>query len=106
MTYSIIAQCPRTGAFGGAVGTSSLAVGNRCLHVAHGVGAFLSQHRTDPRIGELLGACEQDPALSSGDTVEAANIREFRREYDLATKLPVELVTELARVGSQSQEVA
>lgn len=52
MTYSIIAQCPRTGAFGGAVGTSSLAVGNRCLHIRHGVGAFLSQHRTDPRLGE------------------------------------------------------
>jgi uncharacterized Ntn-hydrolase superfamily protein len=51
MTYSIIAQCPETGAFGGAVGTSALAVGNRCLHVAHGVGAVLSQHRTDPRLG-------------------------------------------------------
>jgi uncharacterized Ntn-hydrolase superfamily protein len=52
MTYSIIARCPHTGAFGGAVGTSSLAVGNRCLHIAHGVGAVLSQHRTDPRLGE------------------------------------------------------
>lgn len=52
MTYSIIAQCPQTGAFGGAVGTSSLAVGNRCLHIAHGIGAVLSQHRTDPRLGE------------------------------------------------------
>lgn len=52
MTYSIIAQCPRTGAFGGAVGTSSLAVGNRCLHIKHGIGAVLSQHRTDPRLGE------------------------------------------------------
>lgn len=52
MTYSIIARCSRTGAFGGGVVTSSLAVGNRCLHVADGVGAFLSQHRTDPRLGE------------------------------------------------------
>lgn len=52
MTYSIVARCGRTGAFGGAVATSSLAVGNRCLHVRHGVGAFLSQHRTDPRLGE------------------------------------------------------
>ncbi len=52
MTYSIIARCSHTGAFGGAVGTSSLAVGNRCLHIAHGIGAVLSQHRTDPRLGE------------------------------------------------------
>ena len=52
MTYSMIAQCPVTGAFGGVVGTSSLAVGNRCLHLRHGVGAVLSQHRTDPRLGQ------------------------------------------------------
>lgn len=52
MTYSIIARCPETGAFGGAVGTSALAVGNRCLRVAHGRGAFLSQHRTDARLGD------------------------------------------------------
>ena len=51
MTYSIIARCPQTGAFGGAVGTSSMAVGNRCLHIGHGIGAVLSQHRTDPRLG-------------------------------------------------------
>ncbi len=51
MTYSIIAQCPESGTFGGAIGTSSLAVGNRCLHIRHGFGAFLSQHRTDPRLG-------------------------------------------------------
>lgn len=52
MTFSIIARCPETGAFGGAIGTSSLAVGNRCLRVAHGRGAFLSQHRTDARLGD------------------------------------------------------
>ena len=50
MTYSMIGRCADTGAFGGVVGTSSLAVGNRCLAVGHGVGAVLSQHRTDPRL--------------------------------------------------------
>ncbi|MCA0920485.1 DUF1028 domain-containing protein [Pseudooceanicola nanhaiensis] len=53
MTFSIIGHCPQTGAFGGAVTTSDLAVGNRCLHLAHGRGAVLSQHRTDPRLGAL-----------------------------------------------------
>lgn len=52
MTFSIIARCPETGAYGGAIGTSSLAVGNRCLRVLHGKGAFLSQHRTDARLGD------------------------------------------------------
>ncbi|MAC81525.1 MAG: hypothetical protein CML66_26085 [Rhodobacteraceae bacterium] len=53
MTYSIIGRCARTGAFGGAVTTSDLAVGSRCLRLAHGKGAFLSQHRTDSRLGDL-----------------------------------------------------
>lgn len=53
MTFSVIAKCSETGAFGAAVTTSNLAVGTRCVRLAHGVGAFLSQHRTDPRLGDL-----------------------------------------------------
>lgn len=67
MTYSIIARCPDTGAFGGAIGTSALAVGNRCLRVSHGRGAFLSQHRTDARLGDRGIAL-----LGDGATAEAA----------------------------------
>lgn len=77
MTYSIIAQCPETGAFGGAIGTSSLAVGNRCLHIRHGFGAFLSQHRTDPRLG-VQGADLLAAGLSAkeamAEAVKAPNI--------------------------------
>ena len=51
MTYSIAAKCPRTGMFGVAVTTSSIAVGSRCAFVRAGVGAVLTQHRTDPRLG-------------------------------------------------------
>jgi len=50
MTYSMLGRDAATGAFGGVVGTSSLAVGNRCLAARHGLGAVLSQHRTDPRL--------------------------------------------------------
>lgn len=53
MTFSIIAKCAESGAFGAAVTTSNLAVGTRCVRLAHGVGAFLSQHRTDPRLGDI-----------------------------------------------------
>jgi carboxypeptidase Taq len=56
---------------------------------------------TDPRIGELLTAVE-------GTKLEldaAANVREIRRNYDRATKLPKELVEEIARVTSQAQGV-
>lgn len=53
MTFSIIARCAETGAFGAAITTSNLAVGSRCVRLAHGQGAFLSQHRTDPRLGDI-----------------------------------------------------
>lgn len=53
MTFSIIGRCERTGAFGAAITTSDLAVGNRCVRLAHGKGAMLSQHRTDSRLGDL-----------------------------------------------------
>jgi uncharacterized Ntn-hydrolase superfamily protein len=51
MTFSLIGRCARTGQFGAAVATSSIAVGSRCTYAAAGVGAVLTQHRTDPRLG-------------------------------------------------------
>jgi uncharacterized Ntn-hydrolase superfamily protein len=53
MTFSLVGRCARTGMLGAAVTTSSIAVGSRCPHVAAGVGAALTQHRTDPRLGPL-----------------------------------------------------
>jgi uncharacterized Ntn-hydrolase superfamily protein len=38
---------------GAAVTTSSMAVGSRCSFARAGVGASLTQHRTDPRLGPL-----------------------------------------------------
>lgn len=51
MTFSIAARCPDTGAFGIAITTASLCVGARCPFVKGGVGAVLTQNRTDPRLG-------------------------------------------------------
>jgi uncharacterized Ntn-hydrolase superfamily protein len=51
MTFSLAARCPKTGAFGVAITTASLAVGARCPFVRGGVGAVLTQNRTDPRLG-------------------------------------------------------
>jgi uncharacterized Ntn-hydrolase superfamily protein len=69
MTYSIAAKCPRTGMFGAAITTSSIGVGARCAYARAGVGAVLTQHRTDPRLGpqglELLAQ-----GLSAQDVVE------------------------------------
>lgn len=51
MTFSIAARCPETGEFGIAITTASLCVGARCPFVKGGVGAVLTQNRTDPRLG-------------------------------------------------------
>ena len=51
MTFSLIARCPRTGQIGAAVTTSSIAVATRVPFCAAGIGAVLTQHRTDPRLG-------------------------------------------------------
>jgi uncharacterized Ntn-hydrolase superfamily protein len=51
MTFSLIGRCARTGQFGAAASTSNLAVGARVPFCAPGVGAVLTQHRTDPRLG-------------------------------------------------------
>jgi uncharacterized Ntn-hydrolase superfamily protein len=51
MTFSLAARCPKSGAFGVAITTASPAVGARCPFVRGGVGAVLTQNRTDPRLG-------------------------------------------------------
>jgi uncharacterized Ntn-hydrolase superfamily protein len=51
MTFSLAARCPKSGAFGVCITTASVAVGARCPFVRGGVGAVLTQNRTDPRLG-------------------------------------------------------
>ncbi len=54
MTYSLLGRCARTGQLGAVVTTSAMSVGSRCPFARAGVGAALTQHRTDPRLGPLL----------------------------------------------------
>ena len=52
-TFSLIGRCERTSMLGVAIATSEMAVGSRCIHVAPGVGAALTQASTNPRLGFL-----------------------------------------------------
>ena len=54
MTFSLAARCPRTGAFGMVISSSSPAVAARCVHLRAGAGAAASQNITDPRLGTRL----------------------------------------------------
>jgi carboxypeptidase Taq len=66
--------------------------------------AIAHQKATDPRNGELLAAVEGSDLVKDADSPEAANVRELRRGYDRATRLPQSLVEELARVTTQAQQ--
>src|SRR6478735_10580215 len=43
---------------------------------------------TDPKVGELLAAVEGSELVHEPESDAAANVRELRRGYDRATKLP------------------
>jgi carboxypeptidase Taq len=60
---------------------------------------------TAPRIGRLLKEAENSDLVRDGDSVAAVNVREIRRVYDRAVKLPKSLVEELARTTTQAQGV-
>jgi uncharacterized Ntn-hydrolase superfamily protein len=70
VTYSIAGRCARTGMLGTIITTSSIAVGNRCHFARAGLGAVLTQHRTDPRLGPL-GLKFLELGLTPEETIKA-----------------------------------
>jgi carboxypeptidase Taq len=61
------------------------------------------QQFTSPRIGELLAAVEGTDLVADAHSDAAANVRETRRSYDRARKLPTSLVEELTRTSVLAQ---
>lgn len=57
---------------------------------------------TSKKVGQLIAACEQQGFAAESD--EAANVRDWRRRYDRATKVPARLVEKLERVRAHSRE--
>jgi carboxypeptidase Taq len=68
--------------------------------------AYLSSaaHRrfTAKKCGDLIAQCEQHGFAPDSDA--AANVREWRRHYDRATKVPARLVAKLERVRAHARE--
>ena len=80
MTFSIVARCPRSGALGIAITSSSPAVASRCAHVRALVGAATTQNITDPRLGPaLLDALEQ--GLGADEAVATVRAAGAHIEY-------------------------
>ncbi len=70
MTLSIAAWDETSGQPGAAISSSSISVSSRCLHWRPGVGIALSQHITDPRLGQRMLSLLAD-GVSVGDAVDA-----------------------------------
>ncbi|MSR28051.1 MAG: carboxypeptidase M32 [Phycisphaerales bacterium] len=62
------------------------------------------ERTTDPRVGDWLGELEADRGFIESGSMEAANVREARRDYLRETRLPVEHVSEFAEVVSNAQQ--
>jgi carboxypeptidase Taq len=66
--------------------------------------ATLAHERfTDPAVGDWISQCESD-ADPAADDVRSAEIRELRRDWDRATKLPPALVAEITETSSLAME--
>jgi carboxypeptidase Taq len=73
----------------------------RAEQLAHLSGAT---HRlaTASSVGDWIKACEDHPFAAESD--ETVNVREWRRDYDRATKISTRLVEKLERVRALSRE--
>ena len=82
MTFSILGRCGKTGMFGVAITTSSIAVASRCPWARSGIGAVATQNITDPGIGPR-GLDLMATGLSAGDALkrvlETSKFTEYRQ---------------------------
>jgi uncharacterized Ntn-hydrolase superfamily protein len=78
VTFSLLARCAATGQLGAAVTTSDLAVGARVPHALAGVGAAVTQHRTDPRLGPAMLEALRAGAPAGGAVAGVAAATEHR----------------------------
>ena len=60
---------------------------------------------TAPEIGDLLSVAEAGELTRASGSAAAVNLREIRRAYERATRIPAALVQELARTSTLAQDV-
>ena len=65
------------------------------------------RHRmiTDPIVGECLSAIEGSESVRDPESVQAVNVRWWRRYYDRAVKIPEKLAVALSRAAAEGQSV-
>ena len=65
--------------------------------------AFLHRRATDPEFAEMLAKAEASQVPGQPLSDETVNLREWRRNYDRATRIPEALAVELAKAASQGE---
>ncbi|MFH1830977.1 MAG: carboxypeptidase M32 [Pseudomonadota bacterium] len=78
----------------------SKAVGARAEQIA-ALAHVIHEKLVDPKLGRMLRALKRNKASLSAD--KRVCVREWLRDYEKATKLPADLVRELARVTALAQ---
>ena len=82
MTFSLLARCAETGAFGMVISSSSPAVAARCAHARAGVGVAATQNITDPALGPALLArlaAGEGAKVALDEVVAGAAFAEYRQ---------------------------
>ena len=69
------------------------------------LGGMVHERFTEPVINEWLTAIEGSDLVADPRSDAAVNVREIRREYDRAVKVPKRLVEELAKVTSEAHVI-
>jgi carboxypeptidase Taq len=66
-----------------------------------------TRHRmiTDPIVGECLASIEGTVLVQDPESMEAVNVREWRRYYDRAIKIPQKLAVALSHAAAEGQSV-
>lgn len=65
--------------------------------------ALLYRRATDPEFAEMLAKVEASEIPGQPLSDEAVNLREWRRNYDRATRIPGALAVELAKAASRAE---
>jgi len=64
---------------------------------------WIHQRQTNPRLGEMLTTVEGSELVRDPLRAEAVNVREWRRDYDRATKIPQGLAVALAQAAAEGE---
>lgn len=66
---------------------------------------LMHERSVNPKIGEMLAKAEGDKTAGGKTSVQAANLRGWRRAYDTTIKVPERLAVELAKASSEGQSI-